>query len=87
MIKDFSEISLRGHNYIDHRDVKRSLFEFKTIQILSRSVTEMRVTIPPAWVPSDLYWNGLSIEGIAKPGCYLLSVDQELLNAAPCPAQ
>ncbi len=60
--------------------------EFKVIQILSRSVTEMRITIPQAWVPSDLYWDGLSIEGISKPGCYLLSVDQELLNAAPCPA-
>ena len=59
--------------------------EFKTVQIISRSVTEMRVNIPPQWAPSDLYWNGLSIEDIAKPGCYLLTIDKELLNAAPCP--
>lgn len=59
--------------------------EFKTVQIVSRSVSEMRVTIPPQWVPSDLYWNGLAVEDLAKPGCYLLTIDKELLNAAPCP--
>jgi hypothetical protein len=59
--------------------------EFKIVHILSRSIAEMRVTIPPQWVPSDLYWNGLAIEDLAKPGCYLLTIDKELLNAAPCP--
>ena len=58
--------------------------EDETIQIISRSVTEMRVTIPSGWLPADLYWNGVSVEGFAKPGCYLLTIDQELLNAAPC---
>jgi hypothetical protein len=59
--------------------------EDKTIQIISRTVTELRVAIPPAWVPGDLYWNGVSLEDLAKPGCYLLTISQELLNAAPCP--
>jgi len=59
--------------------------EDKTIQIISRSVTELRVVIPPAWVPGDLYWNGVSMEDLAKPGCYLLTTEQELLHAAPCP--
>jgi predicted esterase len=58
--------------------------EDKTIRIISRSVTEMRVTIPQEWVPSNLYWNGVSVEDLTKSGCYLLTVDQELLNAAPC---
>ena len=58
--------------------------EDKTIQIISRSVAELRVTVPPEWVPADLYWNGVSLEDLAKPGCYLLTIDQELLNAAPC---
>jgi predicted esterase len=61
--------------------------EDKTIQIISRSVTELRVTIPPEWAPADLYWNGVSLEDVEKPGCYLLTIDQELLNAAPCPKQ
>jgi predicted esterase len=58
--------------------------EDKTIRIISRSVTELRVTIPQEWVPADLYWNGVSVEDLSKPGCYLLTIDQELLNAAPC---
>jgi hypothetical protein len=58
--------------------------EDKTIQIISRSVTELRVTIPQEWIPTDLYWNGVSLEDLSKPGCYLLTIDQELLNAAPC---
>jgi predicted esterase len=58
--------------------------EDKTIRIISRSVTELRVTIPPEWVPADLYWNGVPVEDLSKPGCYLLTIDQELLNAAPC---
>lgn len=58
--------------------------EDKTIRIISRSVTELRVTIPQAWVPADLYWNGVSVQDLSKPGCYLLTIDQELLNAAPC---
>ncbi len=58
--------------------------EDKTIRIISRSVTELRVTIPQAWVPADLYWNGVSVEDLSKAGCYLLTIDQELLNAAPC---
>jgi len=56
----------------------------KTVRIVSRSVTELRVAIPPQWVPADLYWNGVSVEDISKPGCYLLTIDKELLHAAPC---
>ena len=36
----------------------------KEIQIVSRTVTAMRVTIPPYWVPATLNWNGLPLEEI-----------------------
>lgn len=55
------------------------------IEIVSRTVTEMRVTVPEQWVPVSLYWNGLALEDIAKPGCLLLSIDKELLHSAVCP--
>src|SRR5581483_5672332 len=57
----------------------------KTLRILSRSISEMRVTLPPEWAPVALEWDGLAIQTLDKPGCYLLSIDQEFLNAAPCP--
>jgi hypothetical protein len=56
----------------------------KSVRIVSRSVTELRVNLPQEWAPAQLYWNGLAIESLKQPGCYLLTVDKELLNAAPC---
>src|SRR5271157_1376452 len=56
----------------------------KEIQIISRTVTEMRVTVPSAWTPATLYWNGLSLQDLKTPGCYALTVEKELLHAAPC---
>lgn len=56
------------------------------IQIISRTVKEMKVTVPPQWAEgSRLYWNGLALERIEGPGCYLLTIDKELLRAAKCP--
>jgi predicted esterase len=55
------------------------------IQIVSRTVKELRVTIPPQWAQgARLYWNGLSLENIATPGCLKLTVDKELLHAEKC---
>jgi len=58
----------------------------KQIQIVSRTVQEMRVTFPAHWVDgSTLYWNGLALEHVKVPGCMLLTVEKELLHAAKCP--
>jgi hypothetical protein len=55
------------------------------IQIVSRTVKELRVTVPPQWAQgARLYWNGLSLENIATPGCLKLVVDKELLHAEKC---
>jgi hypothetical protein len=56
----------------------------KEIQIVSRTATEMRVTIPPEWLPATLFWNGLSLENLKAPGCQVLSMQKELLRAEPC---
>lgn len=56
----------------------------KTVQIISRTVTAMRVTVPPAWVPGTLLWNGLALEELKEPGCYDLSMQKEILHAEKC---
>ena len=56
----------------------------KEIQIVSRTVTEMRVTLPPEWVPGTLLWNGLALESLKEAGCWLLSMQKELLHAEKC---
>jgi hypothetical protein len=54
------------------------------IVLISRSVTEMRVTIPAEWIPADLVWNGLTLETVKTAGCYALKLEKELLHAGPC---
>ena len=54
------------------------------IVLISRAVTEMRVTIPAEWVPADLLWNGLTLENVKAAGCYTLKLEKELLHAGPC---
>ena len=56
----------------------------KEIQIVSRTITEMRVTVPPEWVPATLLWNGLALENLKEAGCWVLSVQKELLRAEKC---
>jgi len=57
----------------------------REIQIVSRTIQEMKVTIPPEWAQdSHLLWNGLALEKIEAPGCWVLTVDKELLHAAHC---
>ncbi len=71
-------------SYVTSRVQGKYDAQWKTIQILSRSISELRVRIPAEWLPADLYWNGLEMENLTKPGCYRLTVDKELLDAAPC---
>ncbi|HEY2019138.1 MAG TPA: hypothetical protein VGH38_36780, partial [Bryobacteraceae bacterium] len=57
----------------------------KEIQIVSRTIQEMRVTIPPEWTgDTKLFWNGLALDKIESP-CLVLTVEKELLHAAKCP--
>jgi len=55
------------------------------IQIISRTVTEMRVTIPQQWLPVRLNWNGVALEKVEAAGCRLLTINKEIENTAPCP--
>ena len=56
----------------------------KEIQIVSRTVTEMRITVPPHWVRATLLWNGLTLENLKDPGCWMLSMQKEILHAEKC---
>jgi hypothetical protein len=57
----------------------------RVIQIISRTITQMRVTVPQQWAGGTLNWNGLPLEKIEEPGCILLTVEKEVLHAAKCP--
>jgi len=58
--------------------------DYHQIVLISRAITEMKVTLPPEWIPGDLLWNGLTLENVKTPGCYALRLEKELLHAGPC---
>ena len=58
--------------------------EEREIAIVSRAVSEMRVTIPAHWVPATLNWNGLPLDELKEPGCLALHVQNEILKAEKC---
>jgi len=59
--------------------------EEKDIQIVSRTVTEMQVTVPEAWVGAALVWNGTPVAKPESGGCWLLVQKDQLQSAKPCP--
>jgi len=54
------------------------------IEVVSRTVTEMRVNVPAGWLPARLLWNGLALEEWKEPGCWVLTMQKELLDAKRC---
>jgi hypothetical protein len=74
----------RRESVITARVKAEYLPEYHQIVLISRSVTEMRVTIPAEWIPGDLLWNGLTLENVKTAGCYALKLEKELLHAGPC---
>jgi hypothetical protein len=56
----------------------------KTIEILSRTVVELRVTVPEAWAGATLNWNGTALAQAGHAGCWLLVEEKQLQSARPC---
>jgi hypothetical protein len=60
------------------------LSDLKQVQIISRTVTQMRITLPEAWLPAVINWNGLEVAKAESPGCWLLEEQKELLTGRKC---
>jgi hypothetical protein len=58
--------------------------DMQTIEVVSRSVIQMRVTLPASWLPAKVSWNGAEVANAPVPGCWLLEEHKELLTAKPC---
>lgn len=54
------------------------------LQIISRSVTGMRVEVPAPWLPAILNWNGIPLENMDTPGCRLLTIEKAIEKSGPC---
>lgn len=63
----------------------RYIPELKEIQVLSRTVAAMRLSLPEAWAPAGLNWNGAALPKADAPGCWLLEENKQILGARRCP--
>ena len=57
----------------------------KAVEIISRGVERTRVTVPDAWTPVPLSWNGTDAARADAPGCWELYTEKELVKATRCP--
>jgi hypothetical protein len=57
--------------------------DLKEVMIISRGVTELRVTVPEAWVPGTVSWNGSEVAKAERPGCWVANLEGEM-KVSPC---
>jgi predicted esterase len=63
----------------------RYLPDLQEVEVVSRTVTQMKLTLPEAWLPAKIDWNGTDVAKAGTPGCWLLNEQKELLSAERCP--
>jgi dienelactone hydrolase len=50
------------------------LADSRELLVITRGVTELRVTLPDYWLPCPINWNGNDMGKAASPGCWLLAL-------------
>jgi hypothetical protein len=58
--------------------------DMQEVEVVSRAVTQMKVTVPAAWLPAKIQWNGTEVANATTAGCWLLDERKELLTAKRC---
>ena len=58
--------------------------DMHVVEVVSRAVTQMKLTLPPAWLPAKITWNGTEVADATAAGCWLLDEQKELLTARRC---
>ncbi len=55
------------------------------VEVVSRAITQMKLTLPEAWMPARITWNGTEVGNSRTAGCWLLDEQKELLSGKRCP--
>ena len=58
--------------------------DLQEVEIVSRAITQMKVTLPAAWLPARIDWNGTVVANATAAGCWLLEERNELLTGKHC---
>lgn len=58
--------------------------DLQEVEVVSRAITQMKVTLPESWLPVKINWNGTELANASAAGCWLLDEQKELLTAKRC---
>jgi hypothetical protein len=58
--------------------------DLQEVEVVSRAITQMKVTLLESWLPAKLNWNGTDVANATAGGCWLLDEQKELLTAKRC---
>jgi len=58
--------------------------QLQEVEVVSRGITQMKLTLPEPWLPVKINWNGTELANATAPGCWLLDEEKELLSAKRC---
>jgi hypothetical protein len=58
--------------------------DLQEVEVVSRAITQMKLTLPEAWLPVKINWNGTEVANATAAGCWLLDEQKELLTGKRC---
>jgi hypothetical protein len=58
--------------------------DLQEVEVISRAITQMKMTLPESWLPVKITWNGTEVAHATAAGCWLLDEQKELLTAKRC---
>jgi predicted esterase len=58
--------------------------DLREVEVVSRAITQLKLTLPDSWLPARITWNGTEVANASAPGCWLLDEQKELLTAKRC---
>jgi len=59
--------------------------ETKEMLIITRGISALKLTLPEAWAPASVNWNGSTPVRLEKPGCHQLTADRSAnVTAGAC---
>lgn len=59
--------------------------DLQVVEVVTRAISQMKVTLPESWLPVKINWNGTELANATAAGCWLLDEQKELLTAKRCP--
>jgi pimeloyl-ACP methyl ester carboxylesterase len=58
--------------------------DLQEVEVVSRAITQIKLTLPAAFLPAKINWNGTEVANATEAGCWLLDERKELLTAKRC---